>query len=81
MTKAVFLVYFSHEQWWIDLEGRARGPFATRAATIVDAIPLAQAAQAGGRCAEVLAPGDDQRHHVAWPPAMPRRRAEALLTG
>jgi hypothetical protein len=81
MTKAVFLVYFSHARWWIDLDGKATGPFATRAAAIVEAIPMAQALQGAGRAAEVLAPGDDRQHHVAWPPGTERHRAAPNLAG
>jgi len=81
MSKAVFLVYFSHAKWWIDLDGRATGPFPTRAAAVVEAIPMAQAIAGTGRRAEVLAPGEDQRHHVAWPPGTERHRAEATLAG
>jgi hypothetical protein len=81
MPKAVFLVYFSHGKWWVDLDGKATGPFTTRAVAIVEAIPLAQAMQKSGRPAEVLAPGDDKRHHVAWPPGAERRRVESSLAG
>ena len=81
MTKAVFLVYASRNQWWVDCEGRATGPYLTRAAAIVEAIPQAQAMLASGRPAEVLAPGDDRHHHVAWPPVTMRRRHEAKLAG
>lgn len=79
MSKAVFLVYFSHGEWWIDRDGKATGPFASRAAAVVEAIPMAQALQRVGRRAEVLAPGDDQHHRVAWPPGTERRRIEAAL--
>lgn len=81
MTKAVFLVYLSRAEWWVDLEGKATGPYATRATAILEAIPLAQAIEATGRPAEVLAPGDDKRYHVAWPPGTERRRAVATLAG
>ncbi len=79
MRKAVFLVYESRGGWWIDLDGRATGPHASRAVAIARAIPMAQARQAGGMPAEVLAPGDDHRHHVAWPPGVHRRRVAPSL--
>lgn len=75
MPKAVFLVFPSRGQWWVDLEGNAEGPFGSRADAIVGAIPLAEAIERTGRKAEVLAPGDDSRHHVAWPEVARRRRA------
>ena len=75
MTKAVFLVFPSRGQWWVDLEGNAEGPFDSRADAITGAIPMAQAVEQSGRKAEVLAPGDDSRHHVAWPQTALRRRA------
>jgi hypothetical protein len=81
MTKAVFLVYPSHGQWWIDLEGKASGPCKSRAAAIADAIRLAQASEQSGRPSEVLAPGDDRRHHVAWPVPTTRRHLETPLAG
>ena len=81
MTKAVFLVYPSHGQWWIDLEGKAAGPCVNRAAAIAEAIKLAQVSERSGRPSEVLAPGDDKRHHVAWPPQTTRRRLETSLAG
>ena len=81
MTKAVFLVYPSHGKWWIDLEGKASGPSPSRAAAIAEAIKLAEATERSGRPSEVLAPGDDKRHHVAWPPHRARQRLEIPVAG
>jgi hypothetical protein len=81
MAKAVFLVLASQDRWWIDFDGAATGPFPSRAAAIVAAIPMAQQAEKSGRTAEVLAPGDDKRHHVAWPPHATRRRLESSSPG
>jgi hypothetical protein len=81
MSKAVFLVYLSHAKWWVDLDGKATGPHPTRAVAIAEAIAKAQALAAAGRRSEVLAPGDDQRYQVAWPPTAMRRRRQATLVG
>jgi hypothetical protein len=80
MSKAVYLVYFSQAKWWVDLDGKASGPFLSKPIAIAEAIQLAQAAQQGGRNAEVLAPGDDKRHHVAWPAPSARSRAAATAS-
>jgi hypothetical protein len=77
-TKAVFLVYSGRGQWWVDFEGHGTGPFVTRPVAIIEATSLARQMQQSGRPSEVLAPGDDNRHHVAWPnPA--RQRPEPAL--
>jgi hypothetical protein len=77
--KAVYLVYPSRGTWWVDFDGFATGPYGSRAAAISEAIPMAQQMQRSGRPAEVLAPGDDKRHYVAWPATTVRRRTDTAI--
>jgi hypothetical protein len=72
MAKTVFFVYFSRDNWWVDFNGQAAGPYATKAAAIASAVPLAEAVKTIGRRAEILAPGDDRRYELVWPLAPER---------
>jgi hypothetical protein len=66
MSTALYVVISSRGDWWVDIEGRASGPFATREAAAVEATQLAQFAAHTGRESEVLVPDDSGRHRVVW---------------
>jgi hypothetical protein len=61
MKTAIYIVIFAREQWWIDLDGEADGPFGTLDAAIRLAVEHAKAvARQGGRSeVRVMGPGHD----------------------
>jgi hypothetical protein len=66
MSTALYVVISSRGSWWVDVEGKAHGPFATRDAAALEATQLAQFAAHTGRESEVLVPDDTGRHRVVW---------------
>lgn len=66
MATVLFVVILSQDNWWVDIEGRAHGPFATRHAATEEATALAQLSAHSGRDSEVLVPDDDGRYNVVW---------------
>lgn len=66
MSTALYVVISSRGSWWVDIEGKANGPFATRDAAALEATQLAQFAAHMGRDSEVLVPDDNGRHQVVW---------------
>jgi hypothetical protein len=61
MTTAIYLVIFSRESWWVDLDGESDGPFGTLDAAIGQAVESAKStARRGGRSeVRVMGPGRD----------------------
>ena len=61
MKTSIYIVIFSREAWWIDLDGQADGPFGTLDAAIRNAVDKATAtSQRGGRSeVRVMGPGHD----------------------
>lgn len=70
MARALYVVIFSRDRWWVDFEGRAHGPFDTRELAAAEAKQLAQFAAHSGRSSEVLVPDDTGRHRVFWESAI-----------
>ena len=66
MARALFVVILSRNSWWVDFEGKAYGPFASREHAAEEARDLAQYSPHSGRESEVLVPDDSGRHRVAW---------------
>lgn len=66
MARALYVVIFSRDKWWVDFEGRAHGPFDTRELAAAEAKELAQFAAHSGKSSEVLVPDDTGRHRVVW---------------
>ncbi|MEP7240752.1 MAG: hypothetical protein ABI697_07705 [Devosia sp.] len=66
MTTALFIVLFARDKWWIDLNGKSRGPFETREIAETDAIALAKAYAQNGRRAEVQVVDPNAPRRVAW---------------
>ncbi len=65
MAKALYLVIRSQENWWVDFEGTARGPFESRETAALEARNLARS-QVDDRDAEVLVPDGEGRYWVIW---------------
>ena len=53
MTTAIFIVIYARAKWWIDLNGKAKGPFLSRESAELEAINLASNFAREGRRAEV----------------------------
>jgi hypothetical protein len=66
MSRALFVVILSRDSWWVDFEGKAHGPFASRETAADEARQLAQFSAHSGRESEVLVPDDSGRHRVIW---------------
>ncbi len=81
MSRALYVVIFSRDSWWVDFEGKAYGPFTSREMAAHEAKQLAQFCAHTGRASEVLVPDDGGRHRVAWTsaaemPMVPTKAAE-----
>lgn len=61
-----FLVVKVNEQWWVDCEGKGYGPFETRDEAAEGAQRLAAIFGDETRQAQVWAPDDEGRMHIAW---------------
>ena len=63
MTTALFIVIHARNKWWIDLNGKAKGPYLTRDSAQQEAIALASGFAKDGRRSEVQVaePGEKRR--------------------
>lgn len=66
MAKALYLVIYSRDTWWVDFEGKANGPFASRENAALEARSLARMHTHRGREAEVLVPDAEGKYWVIW---------------
>ena len=66
MTTALFIVIFANKKWWIDLNGKARGPFLSREGAEQDAISLAKTFAKDGRRAEVQVAEPGKKRRIAY---------------
>lgn len=66
MARALFLVIFSREQWWVDFEGSAHGPYDSRENAALEARTLARMEAHSGRESEVLVPDAEGKYWVIW---------------
>jgi len=70
MATVLFVVILSRDSWWVDIEGKAHGPFATRQVATEEATALARLSAHSGRESEVLVPDDEGHYRVAWTSAV-----------
>lgn len=75
MAKALYVVIYSQEKWWVDFEGKAHGPYETREAAALEGRDIARMASHAGRDCELMAPDDRGRYHVVWTSAHERHAA------
>lgn len=63
MATSIFIVIYVRDRWWIDLNGRADGPFSTLESAMAEAVVRAAAtARQGGRSeVRVNGPGHDNK--------------------
>lgn len=66
MGKALFLVIQSRGAWWVDFEGKAHGPHASRQEAALEARELARFAAHNDRISEVLVPDEAGKFWVIW---------------
>lgn len=66
MSKSLYLVIQSRNAWWVDLEGHASGPYATREDAAMEARDQARFAAHSGEDGEVLVPDEEGRYWVVW---------------
>jgi hypothetical protein len=66
MSRALYVVIQSQQNWWVDLEGKAHGPFASLEAATEEGRQLARLAAHAGRVSELLIPDERGRYSVVW---------------
>jgi hypothetical protein len=66
MTTALFIVIFANKTWWIDLNGKAKGPFLSRDSAEQEAIQLAKGFAKDGRRAEVQVAEPGKKNHIIY---------------
>lgn len=66
MATALYVVILSRGQWYVDLEGKAHGPFSSRETAALEGKQLAQLAAHLNRPSEVLVPDQDGKYWVVW---------------
>lgn len=66
MKTAIYIVIFSREAWWIDLDGEADGPYGTLDAAIRMAIEKASARSRQGARSEVRVMGPGHNNALVY---------------
>lgn len=66
MTTALFIVIYARSKWWIDLNGKARGPFLSRESAQHEAIQLATSMAQNGRRSEVQVAEPGKKNHIVY---------------
>jgi hypothetical protein len=66
MAKALYVVIFSRQAWWVDLEGTAQGPYPSLQDATEEGRQLARFCAHAGRPAEVLIPDERGHYRVVW---------------
>ena len=81
MTTAMFIVIYARNKWWIDLNGKSKGPFMSRESAELEAINLASTFARDGRRAEVQVAEPGEKNRIVWQSAEPGMlgRAAALV--
>lgn len=66
MPSLLYVVIESCGKWWVDLEGKAYGPYASKTQAIEEGRSLARFAAHSGKHSELLAQNDHGRYIVLW---------------
>jgi hypothetical protein len=66
MTTAIFIVIYARNKWWIDLNGKSKGPFLNRDSAEIEAISLASNFAKDGRRAEVQVAVPGEKNHIVY---------------
>ena len=66
MASALFIIIFANKKWWIDLNGKTKGPYLSKDSAEQEAIGLASSfASQGGRAeVQVVVPGE--KNHIVY---------------
>ena len=73
MKTCWFVAIFANRRWWVDCEGKAYGPFATREDAALEATRLARTFGDSLRQSEVWMPDDTGKLHRVWVGAEPAK--------
>jgi hypothetical protein len=65
-TTAIFIVIFARNKWWIDLNGKTKGPFISREGAQTEAISLASTFARDGRRAEVQVAEPGEKRKIVY---------------
>ena len=65
-TTALFIVIFARNKWWIDLNGKSKGPFLTRETAELEAVNIASTYARKGRRAEVHVAEPGKKNRIVW---------------
>lgn len=66
MPRSLYVAILSREKWWIDLEGKAFGPFQSLNEAKEEGLQLARFAAHTGKVSELLIPDENGRYRVVW---------------
>ena len=66
MSTAIYIVIFSYGQWWVDLEGKATGPFSNAEIAMSGAVSMASADARAGRRSEVRVSGPGHHNEIIY---------------
>lgn len=66
MPSSLYVVIESLNKWWVDLEGKAHGPYSSKSQAIEEGRSLARFAAHAGKHSELLAQNETGRYIVLW---------------
>ena len=66
MTTAIFIVIHARNKWWIDLNGKSKGPFLSRETAQQEAIQLAMTFAKDGRRSEVQVAEPGKKNKIVY---------------
>ena len=66
MTTALFIVIYARNKWWIDLNGKSKGPFLSRDSAQMEAVQLASGYAKDGRRAEVQVVEPGKKNKIVY---------------
>jgi hypothetical protein len=66
MTTALFIVIHARNKWWIDLNGKTKGPYLSRDSAEQEAIALATNFAKDGRRAEVQVAEPGEKRKIVY---------------
>jgi hypothetical protein len=66
MSTATYIVLFAYNQWWMDLEGQATGPFTSVEIAMAAAVSMAAAGSRAGKRTEVRVSEPGRKTRVVY---------------
>lgn len=66
MPTSIYIVIHASGKWWIDLEGKATGPFSTVEIAMAGAVSMASADARAGKRSEVRVAGPGHNNEVIY---------------